>query len=838
MADSINKMEDINKTEDINKIEGKNQGNKFTIKFATFIVDKRHLFFFVFAILCIFSVFSLKWVHVENELSVYLSDDAETKQGLKIMEEEFVTYGTANIMIANISYEQAESIAEQIKDLKDIFSVGFDNTKDHYNDASALFNVTFAYDEDDDNCVDALNVLLEELKEYDIYIDTNIGDIFVDTITKEVGIVSIYIGIVVVAVLLFTSQSYAEVPVMLITFLSAALINMGTNFLFGTISFISNSVAIALQLALSVDYAIILIHRFKEERETLPAREAVINALSKAIVEISASSLTTICGLLAMTFMKFKVGLDMGIVLIKSIFLSLLSVFILMPGVLLAFSNLMDKSQHRNFVPKIPFIGKFAYSTRKIIPPIFVLVLVVSIYFSGKCPYVYGYDLLKTTKQNELQIVKAMIKDTFGSENPLALVVPTGKYESEAKLLAELESYDEVEYTMGLSNIEAMNGYMLIDKLTPRDFSELTDIDYEVAKLLYAAYALKDKNYNEVVTGLDVYGVPLIDMFMFLYEQVQEGYVKLDEDLQETLDDAYVQLNSAKQQLQGENHSRILVNLNLPTEGDKTFGFLDTIHEIAGKYYDDGVYLVGESSNNYDQSKAFSNDNTLVSILSAVFVIIILLFTFKSVALPIFLIMVIQGSIWINFSFPYLTGSNMLFMNYLIASAIQMGANIDYAIVISNRYLELKHEMSRREAIIETMNQSFPTLITSGSMMAVSGILIGTMTSDPAISGMGVCLGRGTIISLILVMFVLPQILLVGDKVIEKTSFTVNPPIRTQSARGMVYVNGRIRGQVSGTIMGNLRGIVRGDVNAVIESGEMKLLSEGPESQEEKHEKV
>jgi predicted RND superfamily exporter protein len=838
MADSINKMEDINKTEDINKIEGKNQDNKLITKFATFIVDKRQLFFFIFATLCIFSVFSLKWVHVENELSVYLSDDAETKQGLKIMEEEFVTYGTANIMIANISYEQAESIAEQIKDLKDIFSVGFDNTKDHYNDASALFNVTFAYDEDDDNCVDALNVLLEELKEYDIYIDTNIGDIFVDTITKEVGIVSIYIGIVVVAVLLFTSQSYAEVPVMLITFLSAALINMGTNFLFGTISFISNSVAIALQLALSVDYAIILIHRFKEERETLPAREAVINALSKAILEISSSSLTTICGLLAMTFMQFKIGFDMGIVLIKSIFLSLLSVFILMPGVLLAFSNLMDKSQHRNFVPKIPFIGKFAYSTRKIIPPIFILVLVASLYFSGKCPYVYGYDLLKTTKQNDLQIVKAMIKDTFGSENPLALVVPSGKYESEAKLLAELESYDEVEYTMGLSNVDAMDGYMLVDKLTPRDFSELTDIDYEVAKLLYAAYAVKDENYGEVVSGLDMFGVPLIDMFMFLYEQVQEGYVKLDEDLQETLDDAYVQLNSAKQQLQGENYSRILVNLNLPTEGDKTFRFLDTIHEIAGKYYDDGVYLVGESSNNYDQSKAFSNDNTLVSILSAVFVIIILLFTFKSVALPIFLIMVIQGSIWINFSFPYLTGSNMLFMNYLIASAIQMGANIDYAIVISNRYLELKHEMSRREAIIETMNQSFPTLITSGSMMAVSGILIGTMTSDPAISGMGVCLGRGTIISLILVMFVLPQILLVGDKVIEKTSFTVNPPIRTQSARGMVYVNGRIRGQVSGTIMGNLRGIVRGDVNAVIESGEMKLLSEGPESQEEKHEKV
>ncbi len=230
--------------------------------------------------------------------------------------------------------------------------------------------------------------------------------------------------------------------------------------------------------------------------------------------------------------------------------------------------------------------------------------------------------------------------------------------------------------------------------------------------------------------------------------------------------------------------------------------------------------------NEYDLAMAFTNDNTLVSILSVVFVITVLLMTFKSVGISILLIMVIQTSIWINFSFPYLSKANVFFMSYLIASSIQMGTNIDYAIVISSRYHELKNKMHPQNAIIETMNLAFPTLITSGMMMAVAGTLIGNMTSEPTIAGIGQSIGRGTIISLVLVMFVLPQILLLGDKIIEKTSFSINVPVRTQSARGVVYVNGRINGKVSGTIIGTVRGIIRGDVNALVESGELKLLSE------------
>ncbi len=194
-----------------------------------------------------------------------------------------------------------------------------------------------------------------------------------------------------------------------LTFVSAMVLNMGTNFLLGKISFVSNSVTSILQLALSLDYAVILCNRFKEEHQTLPVREAAIVALSKGIPEIGASSLTTIGGLVAMLFMQFRLGPDMGICLIKAILYALFSVFVLMPGLLVLFGPLMDKTAHRSFIPKVPFVGKFAYATRRFVPIIFV-VLVIGAYIVQKdCPYVYGYDTIVTPKLNDQQISANMI---------------------------------------------------------------------------------------------------------------------------------------------------------------------------------------------------------------------------------------------------------------------------------------------------------------------------------------------------------------------------------------------------------------------------------------------
>ena len=792
-------------------------------KIATFIVDKRNLFFLLYAFALIFSIVATGWVKVENDITTYLPEDTETRQGLTVMNDNFVTYGTARVMVSNVTYETAENICSDLESVDGVTSVDFDDTTDHYKSASALFSVTFDGTTTDDISIHALHTIRDMLAGYDTYIDTEVG---VDTsadLQSEMSVILVLAAIVIVLVLTLTSRSYAEVPVLIMTFGAAALLNMGTNFLCGTISFISNSVTVILQLALAIDYAIILCHRFSDEHETKDTREACIAALSKAIPEISSSSLTTISGLGALAFMHFGIGRDMATVLIKAILFSLLSVFTLMPGLLMVFSKKIDATRHKNLIPKITFLGKFDVATRFIVPPIFAVVVVVTAVLANKCPYCYSYTDLVTAKQSESQIAHQKIKNTFGVNNMVAVIVPTGNYDSERQLLKDLDSCAEVKSTQGLANIDAMDGYKLADALTPRQMSELAGLDYEVAEALYAAYAVDQNEYGKLISGLGDYKVPLFDMFMFLQREMKDGNITLDGDIQETLDDLFEQLNKAQLQLQSDKYSRLVVYLNLPEESDGTMDFLDTMHALIAKYYSSDTYIVGNSTNVKDLSSSFGEDNMLISVLSALFVVIILLFTFKSAGLPVLLIVVIQGSIWINFSVPTIQHESLYFLGYLIVNSIQMGANIDYAIVISSHYTDLKKEMRPKEAIIAALNEAFPTIFTSGTILAVAGALIGVMTTNPVIAAIGTCLGRGTVISIVLVMAVLPQILLIGDTIVERTSFDVKVPVDlsrvNRTASGNMRVSGRVRGYVNGVIDAEIKGTLNGTLNASVTSG-------------------
>lgn len=824
-------------------------------KIATVIVDKRNLIFFLYICAIIFSVISMGWVSVCDELSDYLPDDTETRRGLTIMDEEVVTYGTARVMVSHTTREIAENLAAQIEDIEGVTSAALgDGSKagsaagDEEDDpetpediakyisgSNVLISVTFAGEEEDPISLEAMAAMKELLEPYDAYVDSAVGYSLADSLDSEMGTILAVASAIMALVLVFTSRSYAEIPVLVMTFGAAAILNKGTNFIFGEISFVSNSVTMVLQLALAIDYAIIFLHRFLEEQEFQPDdRSACIAALSAAIPSISASSLTTISGLAAMMFMQFRIGFDMGIVLIKAIGLSMLSVFTLMPGLLLLFSNAMKKTRHRNFIPSINRWGALVVKLRHVGAPVFALCLVAGFFLSNQCPYVYGYSLLTTSRQNEVQIAEAKVNQVFGTQNVMALLVPKGDYESEKALLERLERYDQVDYAMGLSNIEAMDGYTLTDELTPREFSEMADLDYDLICLLYTAYAADSEDYGRIAGGIDGYAVPLMDMFFFVHDKMEEGYFELEEEDQQDLDDLYDQLADARAQMEGETYDRMVISLNLPEEGEETFAFLETIHQEAERYYDgDTIYLVGDSTSDYDLASSFSRDNIMISVLSALFVVIVLLCTFQSVGLPILLILVIQGSIFLNFSFPGITQTPIFFMSYLIVTAIQMGANIDYAIVISTWYTELKKAMPKEKAIIKALSLAFPTVLTSGTILASAGFLIGKISTQPSIVGIGECLCRGTIISMFLVMFILPQLLILGDKIVERTRFDVKVPKRSRTVTGTVYVNGHVRGRISGVVDATIQGVIRGDVSAMMEAGSYQTLPEKEEQQDE-----
>ena len=811
------------------------KNNKSTIfeKIATFIVNKRTLFFLFYIFALVFCLFSMTWVQVENDVTTYLSEDTEIRQGLEAMNANYVTPGTTRIMVTNITVDIAWELQDLISGVDGVVMSSFDGTDATYHDAAALYDITFSGAPMAQDTIDSLNNIKSLLSDYDVHVDSTVGYNENDMLADEMAVIGIVAAIIVLVVLTLTSQSYAEVPVLLLTFGVAAMLNLGTHFIFGKISFISNSVAVVLQLALAVDYAIILCHRFNHEFETKEAKPAAIAALSKAIPEIAASSLTTVCGFIALSFMEFSVGKDMAMVLIKSIFLSLFSVFTLMPGLLVLFAPLMKKTRHKKLLPNINFLGKFAVKTRRILPPIFVLLLVGAFFLSNQCPYCYSFNDLKTQKMSERQHAYFKIKEHFGVSNMVAVLVPTGNYEAEMAVLEDLGNQPEVNSVMGLGNIEAMNGYKLTDALNPRELSELIGLDYEVVQALYGLYALEHDQYGELLTMVETFEVPLFDMFLFLKDQLESRNIDIGGDMAE-MTDMLSQLDTAKNQMQSKEYSRFVMYLNLPEESDETFAFLSEARDIIGKYYEGDYYLVGNSTSCRDLSASFAKDNLMISVLSALFVIIVLIFTFQSAGLPVLLILVIQGSIWINFSFPTITGTPLYFLGYLIVSAIQMGANIDYAIVISSHYQEMKAHMPHKKAIVEALNAAFPTIFTSGIMMASAGLLIGNLSAQPVVSIMGNCIGRGTIISIILVLCVLPSILVLGDSIIERTRFKIKVPQPTQSiSTGTMVVNGRVKGYISGMVDAEFHGVLHGDLNASISTdGEVTQQEESTEGGE------
>lgn len=796
------------------------KSKKSLYEVAKFIVCKRNLFFFLFTLACVFGVFGMQWTEVEQELTAYLDENTNTSIGLDLMEEEFITYGTAKVMLSNIDYPSALEFSEQIAAMDAVDSVAFDQ-EEEYTNGYALLSISFDGEEDDEDVLSNMEEIRTLIAPYDFAIDTTVGVSDGDQLASEMSTVMAVAAIIVVSVLLFTSKSFGEVPVLLITFGVAALLNKGTHFIFGEISFVSNSVGIILQLALAIDYAIILCHRYSEERTHLEPEEACTVALSKAIVEISSSSLTTICGLLAMSFMSFHLGADLSRVLVKSILISLLCVFTLMPGLLMVFSPLIEKTKHKNFVPSIAPFGNRILNMRYVILPIFLVVAVGALVFSMKTEYIFSAENALTANRNEVQIQKDRIEEIFGSTSGVAVIVPSGNYETEAALIAELEQYPEVDQVVGLANTEAMDEYTLTQLLTAREFSEMMEIDYEEAAMLYAAYAIDGENYGSLISDTDSYSLPLIDIALFANDMVEDGYVTLDAEQEADLQEQSQDILDGRLQLESEDYSRLLVAFNLPSEGEETFAFLDTIEQVAETYYDD-VLLVGDPTSNLDLSDAFAVDNTIISVLSALFVTAILLGTFGSVVIPLLLILVIQSAIFMNFAFPYFRGAGVFFVGYLVVAAIQMGANVDYAIVITNRYMSLRETLDNRSAIIKALDESFATVLTSGVILASAGIAIAHLTTSGTIAVVGECLGRGTIISMFLVIFILPGLLYLGTPLIDKTAFALKFQKSETVASGKLHTNGRVKGYVSGYIDAEVKGTITGEISAVVTSLEQE----------------
>lgn len=748
--------------------------------FAAFVVKFKWVFVAVFVALTILCVCLIPKIKVQYDLSSYLPEESDANRAMSLLKEEFDDKGMMYVMVKNLSKEEAVDVQNELSAIDGVGAVTYVESE-NYKNGNALYTVSLTDYDSTEAAFATTEKILDCLDEKDAYYTGQSAYSYFTKLETEESIIKIGVVIVVIILimLLFTSKTYFELVPMILVFGCSIALNMGTNVLFNGISYVSNLVSLVLQLALSLDYSIILLHRFMEERALADnAIDAAVNALSKGVVEILSSSLTTIGGLASLMFMSLPIGVEIGLSLAKSIVASLIAVIFLMPALLVLFDKPLMKSKHKNFVPSVLKPAREIVKGRRIIVPVFIAIIILSAV--GQSYNAYAFNMNGGSKIVVGQ--EAVQEGGFGTLNSLVVIVPKGDGDRERLMAEYVMSKDEIDSVTGLSCIDIaaqMGGISLpdgvehiylTDSLTKEEFKTLANGMMAAADTGLDMSALVDRFVTSIYDGYCTQNgientadvkIRVVDLLVYLYND--DAYSALLGDYKDMLG----QLVFAKNNLESDDYTRLTFNITSGIESEKTFAMIADLKENLGNYYEN-FYITGESVVCYDMAQFFPRDNTFVSVFTIVFVLIILLFTFRNLGLPIILVLAIQGGIWINFVIPFLAGNSISFIGYLIISAVQMGATIDYAIVLTNRYKTTKHlYVSKFEGMAQAENAVFPTIITSGIILTVTGFTLG-LASSGVVAGLGNLLGIGTLTSMLVVLFVVPSLLLTTEKITDK----------------------------------------------------------------------
>lgn len=671
-------------------------------KFYSGIVKHRKLIIALFAVLFIACMILQNLVEVNYDMNDYLPEDCKSTISIDVMEDEFDGgIPNARVMVYDVTVPQALEYKDKIEkvsgvtdvmwldDATDITvplsSIDADTVETYYKDNNALFTVTI----EENSRISAVSEIRKIVGDDNAMTGSAVSTALSTTNTvSEIGKITVIAVIFVLIVLIITTNSWLEPIVVLLGLGVAIILNNGSNAVFGEISFVTNAAGSILQLAVSLDYSVFLIHRFEECRKINDNPEsAMVDALCKSTTSILSSGLTTVIGFLALILMRFGIGADLGLALAKGVAISLITVFIFMPSLILSTYKLLDKTRHKAFLPSFRGFGKFI---QKITIPavcIFALVIAPAYLASNSNDYYYGSSHIfgeDTTLGRDTD----KIEDVFGKNDTYVLLVPKGDLVKQAELSEELHNCPEI---------------------------------------------------SSIISYVDTVGV-----------EIPEEY--LDSD---TLS-----------QLVSENYSRMVLSVDVDYEGEETFNLVENIRNITDRYYPDSFYLAGEGVSTYDLKKTVTADMIKVNLIAIAAVFIVLLLTMRSISLPIILVLSIETAIWLNLSVPYFSNSTIFYIAYLIISSIQLGATVDYAILLTERYKEHRRTLQKKDAVIQTVSSVTVSILTSGSVLTVVGFLLGYISSNQLLAQLGIFVGRGAVCSLLIVFFVLPGLLYLFDRVI------------------------------------------------------------------------
>lgn len=672
------------------------------------IIKHRKFIVILFIILALISAIIQFGVSVNYNMADYLPEDAPSMEAMNMMEEEFnESVPNTRVLIHDITIQEALAMKDQLAAIDGVSDITWlddavdiktpiemideDTVESYYKDDAALFSLNI----EDGQEVKATDTIYELIGE-----ENSMAGEALDTANsqKMAGTESMYAAAllipIIIIILVLSTTSWVE-PLFFLTAIGVSvLINMGTNIFLGEVSFVTSSVAPILQLAVSLDYAIFLLHSFSDYRRQLSDPfEAMQLAMKRSFPAIVASASTTFFGFIALSFMKFEIGSDLGINLVKGILLSFISVMVFLPALTLMFYKWIDKTQHKAFIPVFKNVGTRIVKL-KVPSLIIVFLLIVPAFLAqSETNFTYGIGEQPETTRAGSDLIK--IEDTFGKYTPIVLLVPNEDIAKEQTLVQDLEELDHVTSVLAYVNT--------VSPVIPPEYLE----------------------------------------------------------------------ESVTEQFYSDNYTRIILHTNAGTEGDIAFQLVESVQDTTATYYDE-YYTVGESVTLYDMKNIVEKDNRLVNLLTVITIALVLIVTFKSISIPIILLLTIQSAVWINLSVPYLTDSSLVFVGYLIISTVQLAATVDYGILLTEAYIGNRKRMSAFKAITKTIDEKLFSIAVSASILSSVGFILWITSSNPIVSSIGLLLGRGALLAFIMVVCFLPASLLVFDKWIKKTTWKSN----------------------------------------------------------------
>ena len=675
---------------------------------AKTIVRKRHFFEMIFVVLIFLSAINAPLVKVNYDLTEYLPATAESKVAIDLMEKEFGYPGTARIMIKDVSIYEAYMYKQRIENIdgvdmvtwmtEDVYMtedfIDLDAEKDYYRDRCAVMDVTFDKGDNDELTKEAVGRIQDMLGERGRYAGPAVENKSLEeTLDKEMQVIMTVAVILILIILCATTDSWFE-PVLFLSVMGIAIIlNMGSNIMLGTISFMSSSVAAVLQLATSMDYSVFLLHTYVRRNEAKPGNKekAMAGALKESAVSILSSAMTTFVGFMALLSMRFGLGRDVGLVLGKSIICSVATVLFLMPALLLRFGDLIEKTKHRTLMPKFKLASKAVFKVRYLVLALMVIVVVPAYVAQNMNSFTFGNSALGRSEGTKVYADTAEIEEKFGRSNLYLVIVPNETPIKERDLASELEDLYYVKSVKGIANVLPV-------------------------------------------------GIP-------------ESIVP----------------ESIEKQLRTENYARMLMYTRTDTESELAFQTSDEIKSIVRKYYPENSYVVGNTPSTQDLKELMVPDYAVTNVISLIAVAVVVGIAFKSFLLPILVLIPITIATYINMTVPYLQGESFMFNGFIIVSCIQLGATVDYSILLTNNYMyNREHGMEKKQAALDALQRSILSILTSGTILTVAGYGIYFISSVSAISSLGHLIGRGGLISMCMVILAVPALLTVFDTLVFK----------------------------------------------------------------------